>query len=108
MHNFLNVMQFDKSNGNGYSYCMTYTVSITSQGQISIPARIRRALGLSKNKKAIVSVENGKVVIEPIKDFLELAGSIKTNKKPLTNDELNDVVAQAVADDYAEKLKRMK
>lgn len=70
---------------------MIYTVSITSQGQISIPAKIRRELGLSKTKKAIVSVENGKMTIEPVKDLLELAGSLKTNKKPLSNRELHDL-----------------
>lgn len=60
---------------------MAYTVSITSQGQISIPAKIRRELGLSKKKKAFVSVQDGKMVVEPEKDFLELAGSLKTYKK---------------------------
>ena len=53
---------------------MTYTVSITSQGQINIPAKIRQELGFSKRKKALVSVENGKMVIEPVKDFIELRG----------------------------------
>lgn len=87
---------------------MIYNVSITSQGQMSVPAKIRRELGLDKETKAVVSVENGKMVVEPVKDFLELIGSLKTDKKSLTNEELDEVVAQAVADDYAEKLKRMK
>ncbi|OGY25483.1 MAG: hypothetical protein A2Z11_03580 [Candidatus Woykebacteria bacterium RBG_16_43_9] len=60
---------------------MAYTVSITSQGQISIPAKVRRQLGLEKAKKALVSVQEGKVVVEPVKDFLELGGSLKTNIK---------------------------
>ena len=60
---------------------MTHSVSITSQGQISIPAQIRRELGLSKSSKAIVSVENGKMMVEPVKDFLELAGSLKHARK---------------------------
>lgn len=58
-----------------------YTVSITSQGQISIPAKLRKKLGLDKNKKALVSEEDGKLVIEPVKDFLELGGSLKTDIK---------------------------
>ena len=60
---------------------MTYTVSITSQGQISIPAKIRRQLGLDKTMRAIVSSQGGKVIIEPLKDILELAGSFKTKTK---------------------------
>ena len=60
---------------------MAYTVSITSQGQISIPAPIRRKLGLDKSKKAIVTEKDGKLLIEPVKDLLELGGSFKTNIK---------------------------
>lgn len=60
---------------------MTYTVSITSQGQISIPARFRKELGLNKGKKALVSLEDKKLIIEPVKDFLELRGSLKTDIK---------------------------
>ena len=64
-----------------YIMHMTYTVSITSQGQISIPAKIRRALGLDKTSKALVSVEDKKIVIEPVKDLLELGGSLKTKRR---------------------------
>lgn len=60
--------------------CMSYTVSITSQGQISIPAPLRHKLGLHKSNKALVTEKDGKVIIEPIKDLLELKGSLKTNK----------------------------
>ena len=60
---------------------MTYTVSVTSQGQISIPAKLRRKLGLDKHKQALVSEKEGKIIIEPVKDFLELKGSLKTNIK---------------------------
>lgn len=87
---------------------MTHTVSITSQGQLSIPIALRRKFNLHKTKRALVTEENGKIIIEPVKDLLELRGSLKTNKKPLTNQELHDIVAQAVADEYAQKLKRMK
>ena len=55
---------------------MVYIVSITSQGQISIPAKIRRELGLNRSKKALVKREGNKMVIEPVSDFLNLAGSL--------------------------------
>ena len=87
---------------------MIYIVSVTSQGQISIPARFRRELGLEKTKKAIVSKEGSKLILEPVKDLLELGGTLRTNKKPLSNRELHEVVAEAVAEEYAKKLKRMK
>jgi AbrB family looped-hinge helix DNA binding protein len=79
---------------------MTFTVSITSQGQISIPAQIRKQLGLYKKKQAIVSIENNKMTVEPVKDFLEMGGSLKTNKKPLSSDKVSDFFAQSVAKEY--------
>lgn len=85
---------------------MSYTVSITSQGQISIPAKIRRQFSLDKTKKALVSVENNKIVVEPVKDFLELQGSLKTNKKPLSNKELHELFGTSLAQEYMSKLKQ--
>ena len=46
------------------------------------------------------------MVIEPVRDFYSLRGSLKTDKKPLTNDELHEVVAQAISDEYSKKIKR--
>jgi len=82
---------------------MTYTVSITSQGQINIPVKIRRELGLSKNSKATVSVRNGEMLIRPVKDFLELRGSLKTDKKSLSNEELHELFAQEMGKEAVEK-----
>lgn len=84
---------------------MTYTVSITSQGQISIPAKLRRKFRLDKSGKVIISEESDKLILEPVEDFLNLKGSIKSNKKPLSNKELDEIVAEAVAEEYAQKLK---
>jgi len=54
-------------------------VSITSQGQISIPAPIRRKLGLDVLKKAVVIERDGKLFIEPVRDLLDLRGALKTS-----------------------------
>ncbi len=84
---------------------MFYTVKITSQGQISLPAKIRREFGFSKTNQALISVQDNKVTIEPVKDLLDLKGSIKTNKKPLTNEETHELFAQSVVEDYIKKLR---
>lgn len=55
---------------------MTYVVSITSQGQISIPTKIRRQLGVVGATKAFVSEENGRVVVEPVSDILSTKGAL--------------------------------
>lgn len=58
---------------------MVYPVSITSRRQMTIPARAAKEIGIGK--RALVRVENGQLIIEPVKDFLELGGSLKTKKK---------------------------
>ncbi|OGK37771.1 hypothetical protein A3F03_01645 [Candidatus Roizmanbacteria bacterium RIFCSPHIGHO2_12_FULL_41_11] len=82
---------------------MTYTVSITSQGQLSIPVSIRRILDLDKTKKALLSLEKGRVIIEPVKDLLELGGSLKTTKKALSNQQLHEFVEQSATDEFRKK-----
>jgi len=61
--------------------CMPFQiVTITSQGQITIPAAVRRALGLKKTGKALVYHRQNQVVLEPIKSVMSLAGIIKSQK----------------------------
>jgi bifunctional DNA-binding transcriptional regulator/antitoxin component of YhaV-PrlF toxin-antitoxin module len=55
---------------------MQKIVSITSQGQITIPAVMQRQLGIKRFKKALVRVENKKIVVEPLPDFINLAGAL--------------------------------
>jgi AbrB family looped-hinge helix DNA binding protein len=77
---------------------MTYTISITSQGQLSIPAKIRRDLGFSAtNNKALLTIEGNKIILEPVVDLLDLAGSLQTSKKPLTNSQLHNMYSEATA-----------
>lgn len=60
---------------------MTVFVSITSQGQISIPAKMRRALGLDNFSKAVVDVVDNKIIIEPLEDILSLEGILSKKAK---------------------------
>ncbi len=56
-------------------------VKITSQGQISIPAQVRRILGFDKTSKAVIEVKDDSIVISPVSDFVDLAGSLKHHAK---------------------------
>lgn len=61
---------------------MNYIVTITSQGQISIPMPLRRKYGLDKFKKAIISpTKEGNLIIEPFPNLLSLKGIVKAQKK---------------------------
>lgn len=60
---------------------MTYLVTITSQGQISIPAPLRRQFKLNQTKKARVEAVNDTIVIHPEPDIMDFEGIFKTTKK---------------------------
>jgi len=76
---------------------MSQIVSITSQGQISIPAQMRRFLGLDLAKKAYVTQENGKIIIEPVPDLLTLAGSLNSVAiKNKSSEEIQSIEQKAV------------
>jgi len=83
---------------------MQQIVSITSQGQITIPASIRKLLGLKKYPKATVRLENRKIIIEPIPDILTMGGLLK--KKAIKGETINKIIKleeKAVSKSVSEK-----
>jgi AbrB family looped-hinge helix DNA binding protein len=64
-----------------------YLAKISSQHQITIPVEIMRRLGLSQADRLMISLEQGKIILQPQKKSVadELAGSldhlIAENKK---------------------------
>lgn len=86
---------------------MTHLVTITSQGQISIPAQIRRDLNLDKNKKVSVSRDKNRIIIEPVVDILTLGGSLnKYAKKGLSIDEIMRLESEAGEKEAVERYKK--
>ena len=69
---------------------MEVPATVTSKGQVTIPARVRKALGLSAGDRIIFRVADGTVVLRPeghpcveaemkrVPDFFALAGSVPT------------------------------
>lgn len=68
---------------------MQNIVSITSQGQLTIPMSIRRSFGIKGSTKAIVRKEDNLIVVEPKKDFWSLEGSLASEVK-LSDKELQE------------------
>lgn len=61
---------------------MTYVVKVTSQGQISIPAPIRKKHQMDKNPNLIVEDKGVEgIVVKVVPDIMSLAGIFKTKKK---------------------------
>lgn len=55
-----------------------YVVSITSQGQLTIPSAIRKSLGIKSQTKAVVAVKGKQLVVTPKDDFWSLGGSLRS------------------------------
>ena len=50
--------------------------TISSKGQLTLPASARRALGIHAGDRVTVHVRNGAIVIEPVADFLSMQGCL--------------------------------
>lgn len=64
-------------------------VSITSQGQLTIPMSIRQSFGIKGSVKAIIKRENNLIIVEPKADFWSLEGSLISEVK-LSDQELQE------------------
>jgi AbrB family looped-hinge helix DNA binding protein len=58
---------------------MEQIVSITKQGQVTIPKEMRDAFGIHGAVKAFVQKLGDTIVIKPKKDFWSLSGSLRSN-----------------------------
>lgn len=64
------------------SFTMIGYSSVTQKGQVTIPADIRRELGLLPRQKVIIVKEEDGAKIKPVKDFFSLRGSVKPRSRP--------------------------
>ena len=91
---------------------MTYTATVTSQGQITIPVEIRGKLRLDKNRRIVLKFENNTIFMESEPDIMQLSGILSDRAiKNKSIDEIirieEDAVADAVAQRYRAKMKKM-
>ena len=83
---------------------MTYTVSITSQGQLTIPKPIRNKLSLNRPQKVFIEDHDDKIVIRTAPDFMSLMGSIKPRKKPEDWKAVDEAIADAWIEDEKQNI----
>ncbi len=55
-------------------------VTISSKGQITIPIKVRTFLGVGAKDKLEIVVRGSEVVLQPVKQFREMRGSLKAKK----------------------------
>ena len=58
---------------------MEQVVSITSQGQLTIPKAFLEELGIVSSIKAVISKKGSVLTVKPKKDFWSLSGSMKSD-----------------------------
>ena len=80
---------------------MQYNVSITSQGQITIPSAVRKKLNIKKQSKGILSVRDKGFYIKPVGSFWDIPKMVKTSVR-LTNVQLRKA-RDAFETDWAER-----
>jgi antitoxin PrlF len=74
---------------------------VTSKGQITIPVRIRTALGVgSGDRIEFVELEKGQVIMIPAtRSIQELNGMFRGRRsKPLTIEEMDEVIAKRASE----------
>ena len=80
-HRIDNIITIIYSNDNYFSLLsMQKLVSITSQGQVSIPREMRDLLGVNGPVRAEISLVGDTIVIRPQVDFWSLAGSLPAKR----------------------------
>ncbi len=84
---------------------MTYTLAVTSQGQISIPAKVRKIWGLLNRGEITFTLQGKKAIIEPTLDFFDYVNSLKRNpniNKGLALDQILEKEQKAIEDGWVE------
>ena len=80
----------------------SYEATVTSQGQITIPAEIRERLGVKAGGKLRLTVESDeRVVVGPVDlSIRRMFGMLGKPRRTLTVEEMDDAVAQAVVEKH--------
>lgn len=74
-------------------------VQISDKGQITLPARIRKKLGIKPRSQVVVTVRDGEVLLRPLRSIRDLAGSLAEYAIPgMTWEKERETAMRAVAD----------
>lgn len=80
--------------------------SITTKGQITIPVRIRKALGLKAGGKVAFQIEGNAVKLVPVLDDVTAAFGLLKSGKSVTLEEMDQAIEQEPVSRYNETTRR--
>lgn len=86
---------------------------ISNKGQITLPATVRRKLGIISNSQVELIVKEGEITIRPLKPVGELAGVLSRYARPGKSKHWDNIreqteaaIAEEVADDGSNRVRR--
>lgn len=75
---------------------------VTRKGQITLPAEIRRSLGIEEGDKIAVSIadpQNARIMLRPIRSVAEMTfGAVHPRQRPEDIKELRDLFQESMAE----------
>ena len=77
---------------------------VTRKGQVTIPAEVRRSLGLRRGDLVAFLVQDSEIRIVPRRGVAErTAGMFRSSKRPLTAEQLRQEAEAAIAAEASER-----
>lgn len=75
-----------------------YTATLSERGQITIPAKIRKRLGVGANDKIAIIFRENEIILKPLKGTIkDLRGAIQPRKQPEDFEIIRSLTKSAVA-----------
>jgi antitoxin PrlF len=81
-----------------------YIKTVTQKGQVTIPANIRKILGVGPNDKVAFILEGDKILLTSTRSVVErTAGAFKSRMRPTKVVELREKAEKALAEETLER-----
>ncbi len=82
-----------------------FTTTLTQRSQVTVPAEVRRVLGLKPRDRVTFAISDGEVRLKPVTYSLESAyGSVRPSREPEDFDELSRAARDAKAEHTLRKM----
>jgi AbrB family looped-hinge helix DNA binding protein len=73
-----------------------HTSTITSKGQVTIPAEMRKILGLAPGKQVAFQLEDGHITLEAVRDDVTAAFGMLKADRHVSIEEMDQAIAEGV------------
>ena len=72
------------------------TSTITSKGQVTIPASLRKRLGLITGQRVAFDLRNGHIVLDPVKDDISASFGVLKAARHASSDAMDHAIEQGI------------